>query len=183
MEERVLKSACANYIFQAFAYYLAWFVSILYAARHNNIAAVISVAAIVVLQVFWQLYRKDTKYFFVFVLCLALVGSVVDTELMQLHIIHFKANPFVNIAPPWMMMLWVCFAIVVFSLLKKYTRHFFVLGVLSFIFFPLAYYLGAKLGAASFPLGCNKLIYVGMIWAFLFPLYLLLFADRLENHA
>ena len=179
----MLRSASANYIFQAVAYYLAWFVSIFCAAHNNNVAAVIAVAVIIVLQVVWQFYRKDTQYLFAFVLGLALIGSGVDTGFVYLRIIHFNANPFVAIAPPWMMTLWACFAIVAFSLLKKYMRHYVVLGVLSLIAFPLAYYFGAKLGAATLPLGQNKIIYVGIVWAFLFPIYLLLFANRLENHA
>jgi hypothetical protein len=178
----VLKSAGANYIFQIIAYYIAWFVCITFAAHHNNFAATLTVAVIIVLQIIWQFYRKDTRYLFIFTVCLTLVGCVIDTELVRLNIIRFNANPFVNFTPPWMIAIWVCFAIVVFSALKKYMRHYFVLGILSFILFPLSYYLGAKLGAASFPNGEIKIIYLGIIWAFLFPLYSLLFADRLQRH-
>jgi hypothetical protein len=182
MAEVTMTSPTKNFIFHFFIYYIAWTVCILFAAKNNSLAATAVVVFAVMLQLFWQFKRKDIHGLLGFTLFFTVVGFMVDTGFLHLNIVNFNANPWVVVSPPWLIGIWVCFAIFVFATLKAYCRLYITLGILAFILFPIAYLTGAKFGAAFFPGGYVNSIWIGLVWAFLFPFCMKMNANRMVKH-
>lgn len=172
-----------NLVFQLVCYYLAWFIAMRFAAENHGWYAAYSVLIISFVQLIWQYYViKRTRALWLLVLLFSLIGFVVDTLLQQYHVIIFNGNPFENYSPPWMVMIWINFSILFYSVLKSYSKRYLLLSSLSLIFFPLAYIMGAKMGAAYFPMGYWSSGIIGIVWALLFPFCLFIYNTYEEKH-
>lgn len=180
-----MKLQIKDYIFHLTANYFAWFCGILLAARQKCWTAFFLIIAVSALQILWQLkIRNDSKYLFRIVFLLTLIGPIVDTLFLHFKIVYFNANPFYPYySSPWMIAIWFNFSILFFSLVRNLFRCYSLIGILSLIAFPLSYFAGAKLGAASFPLGSRYCIVIGIVWAFLLPFCLYLYNTWGEKYA
>ncbi len=164
-------------IFHLVLYYVAWFGAIEFAARKSNSIAVTLVFFTLLLQILFQIFiMKRTQGLVLMMTIFLCMGIIVDTLLLKAGVIQFSANPFGNaFSPPWMMSLWLSFSMIFYALLESLYHRYVLLGLLSFIFFPIAYVLGAHIGAAHFFHGDVSSLIVGFICAILFPSSLFVF--------
>lgn len=95
------------------------------------------------------------------------LGLVIDTIWVQLNLIGYSAHvPFENIAPLWIIVLWVGFAMTINHSLSWLDKHPLLPAICGLIFAPLAYFGGVKFGALHF-IGDPIIITValGIAWA------------------
>jgi len=107
---------------------------------------------------------------------------VIDSIFAKYNLLVFQANPFYkNLSPPWMIALWLNFSTVLYACLKKYFLKYKILAFLSLFGFPLAYYVGVSLGAASLPNGNIGLLIIGVTWSIVLPGILYAYEKLLDN--
>ena len=95
-------------------------------------------------------------------------GTLTDTLIMRYGLISFSSNPFGDLlSPPWMASLWLSFSMIFYALLESFYKRYILLGLLSLIFFSLAYATGVKMDAAHLPYGYLSSIVIGFILAIL----------------
>lgn len=166
-------------IIHSIFYNLAWLAAILLAAQNEGAYATLVILTTVTLQTLWQYtVAKQTTGLWLFMLLFLILGTAVDTTLMNAGIIQFPGNTFGNhVSPPWMSALWLSFSITFYSTLQYLFERYLVVAMLSFFAFPIAYSLGVRLGAANFPHGYMSSMIVGIIWAALFPFTLWLYKN------
>ena len=173
------------YSFQILAYYLAWISGMELAAQGFYWQACFIILVISGIQIFCQ-YKVmgQIKGLLPLIFILTFFGTVIDTSFLQLKLIHFAANPFnPYFSPPWMLALWFNFSILFFTVLDRFFHLYLMVGILSFIGFPLSYLGGVKLGAAQFLGGNLNSLYIGLVWAFLFPLCLYFYNRWMKKNA
>lgn len=161
-----------HFLFHYTAYYLAWLGGITLAAKDMGVASTALVMIVTGMQVLWQInIDRRTQGLWQMVLDLAFMGTMVDSIFTVLGIIQFQANPFAPLmSPPWMIALWVNFAVVYYAVMSRLWSRYVLLGVGSLVSFPLVYWAGARMGAASFPHGDLSALLYGIVWMFLMPL-------------
>lgn len=114
----------------------------------------------------------------------ALLGWIVDTLMGIAGALSFSGNPFPSwVSPPWMIALWVNFALTLPVSLKWLLGRYSLGVVLGAMAGPLAYWSGARLEALEFrgALGTTLLI-LALLWAASLPLLLFL-AQRIRHDA
>lgn len=158
-------------IFHLVTYYIAWFACILSSANEIPWVGAGIALAIFALQWVWQKKFDQTEHLLSFVLMFTLSGFFIDTLFLNLNLISFRTNPWpIPISPPWMMMLWVNFSMLLYACLRYLFDYPRLLGVLSFVGFPVAYFTGTMFGAASLPVGAIVLLAYGTVWGLMLPL-------------
>jgi len=103
------------------------------------------------------------------------LGLVIDTVLLQGGLLSFEMNlPWPDIAPLWILILWVNFALLLNNGLRWLQGRYKIAAILGFIGGPLSYLGGIKLGAGELhvtPLVAYLII--GLCWAIITPLLLM----------
>lgn len=162
------------------AYYLAWISCIFFASRNEPYTGPIIALILLTLQVLWQTTHKQPWWpALFFALCLTVVGSITDTFWMKHDFIYFKANPFYpHFTAPWMICLWLGFGFNTILISEKFIHHYFICGVLTFFFLPLAYWLGIKIGAAQLTNTPWFYLYLGVLWAILLPWFFYIYKGK-----
>lgn len=162
--------------FHLVSYYIAWFVCILTAARGYVWLGPAVVGVLVLLQWWWQYRRGETEHLWRWVLLLTGLGFVVDSMLLWVGEIQFFANPW-PFSPPWMLALWVNFSIVLYACLRDWFDRYWLMAVLALLGFPLAYWAGVALGAATLPGGYLSGVWIGVVWMILLPLAMRIYRE------
>lgn len=160
--------------------YATWLICIILAAKNYLWWGTLLSAAIIIAQIIWQyLIVKQTHYLWTMLLLFTIGGSLVDSGLMWAGLIHYHANAFYPFyTAPWMLCLWAEFGIVFYALLPAWHERYFLIGLLALPLFPFAYFVGAKIGAASIFYPVFTLSLLGIIWAIGLPLLLSIFNFR-----
>lgn len=121
----------------------------------------------------WQYFIGKAQHLLLFIVLLTVIGFIVDSGFASLNLINFNANPFnPALCPPWMIGMWINFAIILYAHLFKYFTRYLWFTIASLLGFPLAYFIGVRMGAATLPPGNTSLVVVGITWGILFPLEL-----------
>lgn len=164
-------------------YYIVWFTALVTASRDEYWLGTLICLPLLVMQIAWQYHvEKTLKHVLRIVAVILVVTTVVDTVLLHLHVMTYKGNIFNNLlTPPWIMVLWVEFAIVMHALSEPMWRRYYFLGVVSLAAFPMAYTIGAKIGAVELHHGVWSLVVFGVVWAVLLPLILYDHARRCDG--
>lgn len=139
-----------RWMFHFIAYYLTWFACIIYAASGEPwMGPAVALSFICVQLLVQMISHRPWLYELLFALTLMFVGMIVDTTLLQTGWIYFKANPFADsISPPWMACLWLSFGFTVTVTSRAWLHRYIIMGVLTFISLPFAYWIGVIIGAA-----------------------------------
>lgn len=99
-----------------------------------------------------------------------LLGVVLDTGLQSFAVISFYGWSLGPLSPFWLWLLWVMFALTLNSSLSFLKRlPLSVSAAAGFLFGPLTYYAGAKLGAASFDNTLSHLALLAVTWMVALP--------------
>lgn len=160
-----------RWLFHFVSYYITWFVCIGYAAVGDPWLGPVIALILIFAQVTIQVVTKSPwRQELLFAIILMMVGIMVDTIFMQTGWIVFKANPFDDmLSPPWLACLWLSFGFTIMVTNRAWLHRYVVLGGLTFISLPFAYWIGVAVGAAVIE---NWLFYplLGGIWMVLLPL-------------
>jgi hypothetical protein len=120
----------------------------------------------------WQLAvsaqrRADTQL----VLCAAVIGFIIDSMFAQTGLLSYSASiPWPNLAPVWIVALWMSFALTLNHSLAYLKTHAPIAAALGGIGAPLAYLAAARWGALAFPdARMPTLILLALVWAVLTP--------------
>lgn len=158
------------YLFHTVSYYIAWFATIFSARNENPWGGPIVVVFITILQWFFLRKKVYFKHLVYFTLTLSGLGFIIDSIAIQQKLLTLAANPLSPFSSPWMIGIWVNFAVIFYDCARTYFKHYIIIGLLALLGFPVAYFAGAKLQAASLPHHSVFLIYLGVIWGILLPI-------------
>lgn len=158
---------------------MGWFICIVSARQNLEALALLLCMALVGAHFFFSQTRlQDFK---LSLICLG-VGVVLDSILQYWLIIDFYGWALGPLSPFWLWMVWILFGLTLNSSLSfLQTQHVLVSAFAGFIFGPLSYLAGSKLGAASF---VNKFLSLGTLaffWMITLPL-LVLIGKHLYSH-
>lgn len=103
------------------------------------------------------------------VLAIALFGILLEAGFMGAGLVTFAGTPVLGVLPPiWVWALWLGFASLPNGSLGWLTGRRWLQALLGLVFGPLAYWTGAKMGAAEMP-PPGSLVVIGLAWAMAFP--------------
>jgi hypothetical protein len=148
-------------VFQA-----AWFAAVLGAANGMPWLGVVAVPVALVLHL---ALSPDWRPELLLALSAAIMGFITDSALIALG--AFSPMPFLFASPfssLWMVMLWVNLATTMNVSMAWLRGRYALAAVFGAIGGPMAYYSGAKLGAADVP-AMADLVVIGIAWAIAFP--------------
>jgi len=160
------------YFIHIIIYYFAWFACISLAAHGYVWISPLIGLVCVMLQLCWQYQIQRTfDKLWILLAIIVLISTLVDSVLVYNGIVIFAANPFSPFfTSPWMITMWLSFVVVLYATLSNLFNHLFMLGLLSFLGFFMAFRLGAILDAAFFPFGTNKTcFFIGVTWSIILP--------------
>ncbi|WP_158644246.1 DUF2878 family protein [Legionella hackeliae] len=165
-----------SWLIHFFCYYLAWINCVLLAGKNMPYRSSFVVLLILFFQILLQsIIRRPWVDALVYGIALMVVGMIIDTMWLFLGLIDYNANPLnPYFSPPWIAFLWLSFGFNLITLSQRLIVHTFLFGLLTFPSIILAYWLGAKLGAAV--LNSHWFyIMLGGVWSLIIPLSLNLF--------
>jgi hypothetical protein len=104
-------------------------------------------------------------------LILSIPGTISDSLLLNLDIMHYKGQLLPWLAPPWLVLLWIQFGMLLRTSMGFLENRPGLAAGVGLLAAPLAYSGGVRLGAASFgALEWQSLLCLGLEWAVLLPL-------------
>lgn len=163
--------------FHLAAYNIAWICSIYSASKGHPWLGLIVAVSLTIIQMIWLIFfQQKTKHLITFILYLTLIGCIGDSLLVHYNYIIFVANPLpFPLTAPFMIGIWINFSVTFYATLQSLITHPFILGILSFFGFMIAYFFGASLGAALLVQGMKSLIILSLAWGVVLPLSITLF--------
>ncbi|PZF76305.1 hypothetical protein DK847_14035 [Aestuariivirga litoralis] len=103
------------------------------------------------------------------VLAIALFGILLEAGFMGAGLVNFAGHPVLGVLPPvWVWALWLGFASLPNGSLVWLQGRPVLQAGLGLVFGPLAYWTGAKMGAAAMPTAGAFLV-IALAWALAFP--------------
>ncbi len=157
-----------NLWINAIFYQATWLITIAGAARGWWWAG----PAALVVFAGWQLaVSSQRRADALLVLYAAVIGFVIDSAFAQASLISYAAaTPWAQLAPIWIVALWMSFALTLNHSLAYLKTHALVAAALGGIGAPLAYLAAANWGALAFPASqLPSLILLATVWAVLTP--------------
>lgn len=155
------------------AFYVAWFVAVLAAAKGWPMAAVGACLAVAGLHL-WLSARRSVEFGLMAVS--ALVGLAIETLMIQAGLATYASSgPIDGIAPIWLVTLWIAFATLFNVSLAWLKARLWLAIPLAFAGGPACYLAGAKLGGMVLaePLWISLSV-IGALWAVAFPVLMVI---------
>ena len=156
--------------FNALLFNLAWFLCVSF----GNAVAVLT--CVVVLFLHFRYISKDIKELLMLVQ-VVMIGVLVDGLLITSGVLINADDSLLSelIAQIWMIALWLLFATTLNHCFVWLQSRLLTAALLGAIAGPFSYWVGTNLSSLSFALPLmNSLLIVGLVWALVFPLCLLL---------
>ena len=152
-------------------YYMVWFSCVGLAARGDDYIALLTSTVISLIQSTLVVQRKTCTNFCFYLLIITTVGYCTDSLLNTYHVLSFSNNLWGHyFAPPWILALWINFAVLCFGLRVFLFDYIRVLPVFGLLGFPLAYLAGMSfVHSATFVKPMSGPVIQGIIWSMLFP--------------
>lgn len=117
------------------------------------------------------------------VLCALVIGLILDSALASASLIYFASGSILTgFTTPWMLSLWLGFAITLNHSLKWLMAKPILAVLFGLIGGPLAYWSGAKLGAMTFGTLWPGLIAIGIGWALAMGIFVLVARRNTSAH-
>ncbi|MEL6366717.1 MAG: DUF2878 domain-containing protein [Pseudomonadota bacterium] len=110
----------------------------------------------------------------------AAIGTVWESVLVVTNLLDYGTSS--NLAPYWIIAMWVLFATTLNIGMNWLKRHWIIAMIAGGVGGPLAFFSGSKAGAVTFVEGTNSLIAIGVGWALLLPV-LVIASKRLNGHS
>ena len=150
---------------------LVWFGCVIGAAHDQLLPGVLALGLLLL----WQsLPRNRADGDLKLLIIAAVLGTLLDTLWIQFNFLHFRLPlPHAQIAPAWIVMLWIGFALTLNHSLAWLKRRYIIATVFAGIAGPLSYFAGERLGALHFQTELWRAITaLSISWAIAFPLLL-----------
>jgi len=164
-------------LFQFFAFDVAWASAV--AGGAGGWALLGAVPALAVLALHLFVSRAVIVAELKLVLAIMLFGVLLETGFMGAGLITFTGSPVLGVLPPiWVWALWLGFASLPNGSLTWLQGRPGLQMLLGLVFGPLAYWTGAKMGAADTP-SAGSMVIIGLAWALAFRAIMLL-ADTIS---
>jgi len=140
--------AKSTVIINAILFQITWFACALGSAKGLTWPAIASFAALAVYQL--QERRRHSMDIKLLLLSIAL-GLIVDSFWVQTGMISFTENgPINQIAPLWIIMLWMAFALTINHSLYWLKKHPLLPALMGLFGGPMSYFAGIKFGALEY---------------------------------
>lgn len=170
-----------QYMIHSTAYYIAWFAGIKLATFGYGWLSTLVVLFCVWLQILWESrISKSLDGLWLLIAVFLLISSLIDSILVYESVLIYSANPFSPyFTSPWMMSLWVSFSVILYTTLSGLFNHAWVLGLLSYLGFAFAFYIGKQMAAVVFPYGNITIVFIAGIWSIVIPFGIFLYQKML----
>lgn len=145
---------------------IGWFACVLTAANELAWWGIMTVAVLASLHVF---YTANRRHEVLLLMCAGLLGFIWESSLASISVISYPGQASHLVAPVWMVALWINFAMTLNFSLAWFKQHLILTSLAGFVFAPLAYYAGERLGAMTFHNDWIALSIIGIGWSILFP--------------
>ena len=151
---------------------IGWFACVLSAAQG---ASWIGLMAVIVIATYHLVISSQPRQELLLLLFAALVGLIWESLLVWQGLLVFNSGMLLSdLAPYWIVAMWVLFATTLNLSLRWFKERLLVSMVFGALGGPLAYFAGARLGAVIMPDQVTALLVIGIGWALLTPLLILL---------
>jgi hypothetical protein len=121
----------------------------------------------------WQLSpkRRHRLDFRLLAICLPL-GLLMDSAWVQLGLLEFATPwPSSQIAPLWILLLWVALALVINHSLSAFKHRLVLIGLIGGIGSPMSYFAGSRFGAVEWVAPAWQVVLAtGLSWGVVVPL-------------
>lgn len=163
-------------LFVALSYYINWYTIISLLAAKRPLLALLTSSILTSLQLLYVfLVGQLNRRLLIFITVYSLLGLSIDLECQVLYLISFTGSSALYLAP-----LWPSFAVLVYFLLQPLFSYRLISAVLACVGFPLTYYFGSYLGAATIHTPFYYFFF-GLVWAVMFPTINGIFQDEHLN--
>ena len=167
-------------IFNILGFYFCWWISIFGASNNYFFIGPFFVMLFLMLHFFYVINQKKEM---IFILICFFIGLLVDTFFLRFNIIDYKGylpDNF-NIAPLWVISLWMCFGASISHSFKWVKGNYLLLSILGAVSGPLIYVSATKLEVLYF----NYAIYINLIsvsiaWGLFLP-FVVYISDKLVD--
>jgi len=153
---------------------IGWFACVVSAARQLEWLALLSIGIIIAIHLFLIKNRVSELQL---ILTTGMIGLILDSTLITLGVFTPASDfGFPGIAPLWLVGMWMLFGITLNHSLRWLHQRYVIAALLGFVFAPLAYWAGQRLGALTFPSSHSavaSLMIIGGCWLLVTPLLLL----------
>jgi len=126
---------------------------------------------------------NDARPDILIILITGICGLLVDSTMISQKLLLSDWKVAINgWAPLWLVGLWMLFGTTMYHSLAWFQRHLWLAAIAGFIFAPLSYLAGSKLGVLQFSSDIGMyliLLYIALIWFFVTP-FLLWLARTLQ---
>ena len=167
-------------IFNIAGFYFCWWISIFGASNNYFFIGPFFVMFFLMLHFFYVINQKKE---IIFILICFFIGLLVDTFFLRFDIIDYKGylpDNF-NIAPLWVISLWMCFGSSISHSFKWVKGNYLLLSILGAVSGPLIYVSATKLEVLYFNYGIYiNLICVSIAWGLFLPLVVYI-SDKLVD--
>ena len=116
------------------------------------------------------LFYKINNLEFIFIFVCGLIGMLVDTFFINIDLIDYNGLTINNIAPLWIISMWLGFAATINHSLSWLRKRYFFAFWLGFIFGPISYLTGVKFNALSFNVSIYSITVLSVAWGIVVPL-------------
>ena len=144
----MFKHLTTNFVVNAVVFQTCWLACVVGSAYGLTWPSLISFVTLAV----WQLHpsrRAPTDFKLLF--AALILGLLVDSLWVQIGLLEFTTQwPNRSVAPAWILMLWLGFALTVNHSLAWLKAHPLLPALMGLIGGPLAYFAGLKFGAVTF---------------------------------
>ena len=153
-------------ILNLISFQIGWFACVLSAANALAWLGVMTVAVLASLHVY---YAGNRRHEVLLLVCAGLLGFIWESSLAGISVISYPGPSSHFLAPFWMVALWINFAMTLNFSLAWFKQHLVLATAAGFVFAPLAYFAGMRLGAMTFHNVWIALSIIGIGWSILFP--------------
>jgi len=134
-----------------------------------------SIPAVAVLALHLLVFRTALLPEVKLVLAVTVLGVLLESGMMGAGLIRYAGTTEGQMLPPvWIWALWLGFATIPNGSLGWIRGRVVLQMLFGALFGPLAYWTGARLGAAVLPDAATSLLAIGLIWLLAFPTIMLL---------
>lgn len=158
-----------EYLFFLVTYYVAWLSTLLLAADDRIWLSFSVMFFATVLQSIWARYVLRTQRLLSISLLFCAAGFFVDSLLSQYNFIIYQANIWA-FAPPWIVAMWWNFGVMFLVCMRPFHSKYVWLSMFSLVGFPVAYWIGERMGAAQVVDSNHGFLALAITWGILLPM-------------
>ncbi|MGJ8668043.1 MAG: DUF2878 domain-containing protein [Oceanococcus sp.] len=169
-------------IVQILAFQLLWLILVVSAVRGGEIFAIGCMLLWVCIHLRYSLRAKQDIQL---LLLACALGPIADTVLINTQLISYSGFAPLSFLPPlWVFALWANFALLLHNNMAMLRNHPYLLATMAVISAPIAYWSGAKLGAASLASpNWQPLCVVALSWGIILPVLAVLSSKLHASHS